>query len=239
MNTPTNPAPSAADNNGEDYRQPDHREHPETRTDVTNTTPATYADDLYAALNATKAALAAKDREIENLVWNLAGCDTLAIGYAKPGEFSKELARPALHSVSKLRAERDALRSEVERLKAHEGDLVIGAAILNGARQQEAESVDQLRARLGTAQAALAAAQATAREAMEEADHYKRIFKSNGASMELMVSRIPTGGQVIDAVIRAAAVTADSPGVLVWSANAAEQIEAALAKIAEEGQAQP
>ena len=88
-------------------------------------------------------------------------------------------------------------------------------------------------------QAALAAAQATAREAMEEADHYKRIFKSNGASMELMVSRIPTGGQVIDAVIRAAAVTADSPGVLVWSANAAEQIEAALAKIAEEGQAQP
>ena len=139
--TPANPAPSAADNNGEDYRQPDHREHPETRTDVTNTTPATYADDLYAALNATKAALAA--------------------------------------------------------------------------------------------------AQATAREAMEEADHYKRIFKSNGASMELMVSRIPTGGQVIDAVIRAAAVTADSPGVLVWSANAAEQIEAALAKIAEEGQAQP
>lgn len=92
---------------------------------------------------------------------------------------------------------------------------------------------------LDSMSAALAAAKATAREAMEEADHYKRIFKSNGASMELMASRIPTGGQVIDAVIRAAAVTADSPGVLVWSANAAEQIEAALAKIAEEGQAQP
>lgn len=40
-----------------------------------------------------------------------------------------------------------------------------------------------------------------------------------------------TGEQVIDAVIRSAAVKADSPCVLVWSANAAEQIEAALQEI--------
>ena len=72
---------------------------------------ADFARTLERELTSAQAALAAKDREIENLVWNLAGCDTLAIGYAKPGEFSKELARPALHSVSKLRA-------EVEHIKA-------------------------------------------------------------------------------------------------------------------------
>ena len=87
-------------------------------THVVDAVPAEFAATLERELMSAQAALAAKDREIENLVWNLAGCDTLAIGYAKPGEFSKELARPALHSVSKLRAERDALRAEVEHIKA-------------------------------------------------------------------------------------------------------------------------
>jgi hypothetical protein len=57
--------------------------------------------------------LAAKDAEIENLVWNLAGCDTLAMGYAKPGDFSKELARPALHSVSRLAARAEKAESDL------------------------------------------------------------------------------------------------------------------------------
>ena len=77
---------------------------------------ADFARTLERELTSAQAALAAKDAEIENLMWNLAGCDTLAMGYAKPGEFSKELARPALHSVSKLRAERDQLRAEIARL---------------------------------------------------------------------------------------------------------------------------
>jgi len=67
---------------------------------------------------------------------------------------------------------------------------------------------------------------------VEELDHYKRVFKSNGRSMELMAARIAAGHDVIDAVIEASAVSADSPGVLVWPANAPEQIEAALARIA-------
>ena len=119
MNTPATPAPSAADN------APTPRTMAKCflasrwiqasttgqGTHVVDAVPAEFAATLERELMSAQAALAAKDREIENLVWNLAGCDTLAIGYAKPGEFSKELARPALHSVSKLRA-------EVEHIKA-------------------------------------------------------------------------------------------------------------------------
>lgn len=107
----------------------------------------------------TEAALAAKYAEIESLVWNLAGCDTLAMGYAKPGEFSKELARPALHSVSKLRAERDQLRARVAELehiaKIHESycddaltlceDTGIAANIISKMREMRSAAIDAAR----------------------------------------------------------------------------------------------
>jgi hypothetical protein len=40
-----------------------------------------------------------------------------------------------------------------------------------------------------------------------------------------------TGEQIIDAVIRTDAVRAEGSGLLVWSANAPEQIEAALREV--------
>ncbi len=72
--------------------------------------------------------LAEAKTEIENLVWNLAGCDTLAMGYAKPGDFSKELARPALYSVSKLATDRNRL---MELVKAQDEYAVLLTAELN------------------------------------------------------------------------------------------------------------
>lgn len=148
---------------------------------------------------------------------------------------SRDFARTLERELTEARATLLAREGELDSMSAALAAKDVELAMANDAAAKGTKARDIADAL--TQQ--LAAAKATAREAMEEADHYKRIFKSNGASMELMASRIPTGGQVIDAVIRAAAVTADSPGVLVWSANAAEQIEAALAKIAEEGQAQP
>jgi multidrug resistance efflux pump len=72
-----------------------------------------FARTLERELSSAQAALAAAKAEVANLLWNLAGCDTLAMGYSEPCDYSKELARPALHSVSKLRQERDQLRARV------------------------------------------------------------------------------------------------------------------------------
>jgi len=43
-----------------------------------------------------------------------------------------------------------------------------------------------------------------------------------------------TSEQVIDAVIRSASVKAVAPGVILWTENAAEQIEAALSQFENE-----
>ena len=56
--------------------------------------------------------------DIERFVWNLAGCDTIASGWGKPGDYNKEMALPALGSVSRMASERDALRARVAELEA-------------------------------------------------------------------------------------------------------------------------
>jgi hypothetical protein len=56
-------------------------------------------------------------RELEEAVWNLAGCDTIASGWGKPFDYDKSMARPALDTVSRLAADRDALRLEVAALR--------------------------------------------------------------------------------------------------------------------------
>lgn len=67
------------------------------------------------AANATAKLRAERDKwmqESHDLTWNLAGCQTIADG--GPTEYSKELARPALDAVLKLRSERDSLRAKCE-----------------------------------------------------------------------------------------------------------------------------
>ena len=55
--------------------------------------------------------LAAAKAEIENLVWNLAGCSTIAQS-GKPTDYSHELARPALHDVNRLAARAEKAEDE-------------------------------------------------------------------------------------------------------------------------------
>jgi len=56
--------------------------------------------------------LAAAKVEIENLVWNLAGCSVIAES-GKPTDYSQELARPALHDVNKLAARAEKAEAEL------------------------------------------------------------------------------------------------------------------------------
>ena len=59
--------------------------------------------------------------DIERFVWNLAGCDTIASGWGKPGDYNEEMALPALDSVSRMASERDALRARVADLQQQLG----------------------------------------------------------------------------------------------------------------------
>jgi hypothetical protein len=61
--------------------------------------------------------LAAAKVEIENLVWNLAGCSVIAES-GKPTDYSQELARPALHDVNKLAARAEKAEAELTCLRA-------------------------------------------------------------------------------------------------------------------------
>ena len=54
--------------------------------------------------NSEAAATAELRAEVERLLWNLAGCDTIAAGYGKPFDYAKDIARPALDSVSRMAA---------------------------------------------------------------------------------------------------------------------------------------
>lgn len=57
--------------------------------------------------------------EAENLLWNLAGCETYAMGADLDIHHNKEMARPALESVRRLALEHRALKAEFRsRLKA-------------------------------------------------------------------------------------------------------------------------
>lgn len=52
-------------------------------------------------------------KEIENLIWNLAGCDVYALGYDTDKPIAEEFARPALKTVLDLRLKYDALRKAI------------------------------------------------------------------------------------------------------------------------------
>ena len=58
--------------------------------------------------------------DIERFVWNLAGCDTIASGWGKPGDYAKSMALPALDSVSRMAADHAALRARVAELEERE-----------------------------------------------------------------------------------------------------------------------
>lgn len=72
-------------------------------------------------------------------------CAAIASGHSRPGEFNADMARPALHSVSKLRQERDQLRAEVKRLQRLNLDAVRSI-------DSRGEEIADLRARLADAQ---------------------------------------------------------------------------------------
>ena len=54
--------------------------------------------------------------DIDRYTWNLAGCDTIASGWGKPGDYDKTLALPALNSVSQMASELNSLRARVAEL---------------------------------------------------------------------------------------------------------------------------
>ncbi len=144
----------------------------------------------------------------------------------------RETCEPLKLELASETARANALRDDVFRLREelHDANTTLGQMRIS----EDAWLVerDALRGEATRLAAEVEHIKAWGNAKVEELDHYKRAFKSNGRSMELMAARIPTGHDVIDAVIEASAVSADSPGVLVWSANAPEQIEAALARIA-------
>ena len=75
-------------------------------------------DKAHADLARVTAERDSQRADIERLVWNLGGCDTIASGWGKPGDYNKEMALPALGSVSRMASERDALRARVAELEA-------------------------------------------------------------------------------------------------------------------------
>lgn len=89
-----------------------------------------------------EAELAAANVEIENLIWNLAGCSTIAES-GKPTDYSHELARPALHDVNKLAARAEKAEAELVRLRAQEGDYIkIIAEVLECEQRSACEQPD-------------------------------------------------------------------------------------------------
>lgn len=55
--------------------------------------------------------------DIDRYTWNLAGCDTIASGWGKPGDYNKEMALPALDSVSRMAQDLATLRARVAELE--------------------------------------------------------------------------------------------------------------------------
>jgi hypothetical protein len=52
-------------------------------------------------------------QEAHDLLWNLGGCDAIASGWSKPHDYSKELGRPALASVSRLAERAESSESQL------------------------------------------------------------------------------------------------------------------------------
>ena len=80
--------------------------------------------------------MAEKDAEIERLrtdvellLWNLAGCSTIAT-MERPTDFNKEMARPALHDVNDLAKKYQDSRAEIERLRTALEELTAAAGCI-------------------------------------------------------------------------------------------------------------
>ncbi len=56
--------------------------------------------------------------QVERLVWNLAGCDTIASGWGKPFDYDKKAALPALDTVSRMATQLAAARAFADRVIA-------------------------------------------------------------------------------------------------------------------------
>jgi len=106
-----------------------------------------------------EAELATSKSEIENLVWNLAGCSTIAQS-GKPTDYSHELARPALHDVNRLAARAEKAEAECVRLKSlgswahtciHHTDAERANAVCPCCAIARAEKAEAERATLATA----------------------------------------------------------------------------------------
>lgn len=58
--------------------------------------------------------LAEARKEIEVLIWNLAGCSTFALGYGIHEPFDQTMARPAMHDVLNLAKKMEIAREALE-----------------------------------------------------------------------------------------------------------------------------
>ena len=67
-------------------------------------------------IDALKAEVERLRASVDRLLWNLAGCSTIACSKT-PTEFNREWAKPALHEVNELAKEYQDLKAEVERLR--------------------------------------------------------------------------------------------------------------------------
>lgn len=74
-------------------------------------TERTYICEMTELARILETELVAAKAEIENLIWNLAGCSTIAHS-GKPTDYSHELARPALHDVNRLAARAEKAKAE-------------------------------------------------------------------------------------------------------------------------------
>ena len=105
-------------------------------------------NDLRADLSRVTAERDGYRSDIERFVWNLAGCDTIASGWGKPGDYNEEMALPALDSVSRMASERDALRARVAELDKEamilRGTVEAVTTQLQQAEQRNAELVAAL-----------------------------------------------------------------------------------------------
>ena len=78
-------------------------------------TERTYICEMTELARILETELVAAKAEIENLIWNLAGCSTIAHS-GKPTDYSHELARPALHDVNRLAARAEKAEADTKRL---------------------------------------------------------------------------------------------------------------------------
>ena len=95
-------------------------------------------DKAHADLARVTAERDSQRADIERLVWNLGGCDTIASGWGKPGDYNEEMALPALDSVSRMASERDALRAQKAELEK-EAMILRGTVEAVTTQRQQAE----------------------------------------------------------------------------------------------------